>query len=96
MVVDVLYRADDGQRHGWRIMVRHNARPYVVTVWGNPEYFGLNNERAITEALCRNPPTCARIIVIVWTRFMKERRIYVGQCKHTAKHRHATMKKAAV
>jgi hypothetical protein len=96
MIVDVLYRADDGKRHGWRVMVRSNARPYVVTVWGNPEFYGLTNERAITEGLCRNTPTCARIIVIVWSRFMKERTILVGKCQHAQKHRHAIMKIAAV
>ena len=95
MIVDVLYRAEDGKRHGWRVMVRTNAKPYVITVWGNPEYFGLTNERAITEALCRNPPMCARIIVIIWSRFMKERKILVGQCLHATKHRRATLTKAA-
>lgn len=77
-------------------MVRMNARPYVITVWGNPEFYGLTNDRAITEALCRNKPTCARIIVIIWSRFMKERRILVGKCSHTQKHRRAIMTKAAV
>ena len=96
IIVDVLYRADDGKRHGWRVMVRSSARPFIVTYWGNPEFFGLTNERAITEALCRNPPTCARIIVIVWSRFMKERKIYVGQCNHNAKHRRVILKTAAV
>lgn len=95
MIVDVLYRADDGKRHGWRIMVRYNARPYIITVWGTPEYFGLNNERAITEALCRNRPTCARVIVIAWSRFMKERRILVGKCQHAQKHRRAILTVAA-
>lgn len=95
MIVDVLYRADDGKRHGWRVMVRNEARPYVITVWGTPELFGLTNERAITEALCRNKPTCARVIVIIWSRFMKERRILVGECKHTQKHRHVIVTKAA-
>ncbi len=96
MIVDVLYRADDGKRHGWRVMARSNARPYVIAVWGNPEYYGLTNERAMTEALCRNAPTCARIIVIIWSRFMKERTILVGQCQHAAKHRRAILKTAAV
>jgi len=95
MIVDVLYRAEDGKRHGWRVLVRTNARPYVVTVWGTPEFYGLTNERAMTEALCRNPPTCARIIVIIWSRFMKERKILVGQCQHAAKHRRAIVTKAA-
>lgn len=95
MIVDVLYRADDGKRHGWRIMVRQDARPYIITVWGTPELFGLTNERALTEALCRNRPTCARIIVIIWSRFMKERQILVGKCQHTLKHRHAIVTKAA-
>jgi hypothetical protein len=96
VIVDVLYRADDGKRHGWRVMARTNAKPYVVTVWGTPEYFGLTNERAMTEALCRNPPTCARIIVIIWSRFMKDRKILVGQCQHAAKHRRAILTSAAV
>ena len=96
MIVDVLYRADDGKRHGWRIMVRNNARPYIVTVWGQPEYFGLTNDKAITEALCRNTPLCARVIVIVWSRFMKDRTIYVGRCNHNQKHRRVILKAAAV
>lgn len=95
IIVDVLYRADDGKRHGWRVMVRNNARPYVVTVWGTPEYFGLTNDRAITEALCRNTPTCARVIVIVWSKFMRERTILVGKCRHTQKHRRAILISAA-
>jgi len=96
MIVDVLYRADDGKRHGWRVFVRSNAKPYVVTVWGTPEFFGLTNERAITEALCRNTPTCARIIVIIWSKFMKERRILVGKCYHSkSTHRRAIVTKAA-
>jgi len=95
MIVDVLYRADDGKRHGWRVVVRAQARPYVVTVWGNPELFGLTNERAITEALCRNTPTCARIIVIIWSRFMKDKKILVGKCQHTQKHRRVILNKAA-
>ena len=95
MIVDVLYRADDGKRHGWRIMVQNNRKPYVVTVWGTPEYFGLSNERAITEALCRNTPNCARVIVIIWSRFMKDRKILVGKCLHAQKHRRATIPLAA-
>ncbi len=95
MIVDVLYRADDGKRHGWRVLLQNERRPYVVTVWGTPEYFGLTNERAITEALCRNTPTCARIIVIVWSRFMKERKILVGKCLHAAKHKRGIVTKAA-
>src|SRR5215470_10130098 len=82
MIVDVLYRAGDEKRHGWRVKVGTDSRPYVVTVWGTPELFGLTNERAITEALCRNPPTCARIIVIAWVRFGHSKRIYVGECRH--------------
>jgi hypothetical protein len=91
MIIDVLYRAGDGVRHGWRIMVRKAARPYAVTVWGTPEKFGLTFDRAITEALCRTTPTCARVIVIVWSRLMRDRYIIVGKCLHTTKHRHVIL-----
>jgi hypothetical protein len=95
MIVDVLYRAGDGKRHGWRINVRNDARPYVITVWGQPEFFGLNIEKAITEALCRNKPVCSRVIVIVWSNRMKKRQILVGQCRHQGQHRRATIEAAA-
>lgn len=95
MIVDVLYRAGDGQRHGWRVFVRMNARPYIITAWGNPELYGLNNERAMTEALCRNRPNCGRIIVIVWSRRMKEKKLIVGKCRHAGKCRRATIQQAS-
>lgn len=95
MIVDVMYRAGDGKRHGWRVFVRYNARPYVVTVWGQPEMFGLNVDRAITEALCRNQPNCARVLVIVWGRHMKNRKIFVGKCRHAGACRRATLTKAS-
>ena len=91
MIVDVLYRAGDGVRHGWRIMVRTNARPYIITVWGTPEKYGLSNDKAITEALCRNTPTCGRVIVLVWSRMMKSKTILVGKCRHAKKCKSATM-----
>jgi hypothetical protein len=91
MIIDVLYRAGDGERHGWRIRVRKSARPYAVTVWGSPEKFGLTYDRAVTEALCRTMPTCARVIVIIWSRFMRDRSILVGRCLHNSKHRHAIL-----
>lgn len=90
MIVDVLYRAGDGKRHGWRVKVRNNARPYVITVWGTPEMFGLNVDKAITEALCRNTPTCARVIVICWLRLMRNKKILVGKCRHQGKCKRAT------
>jgi hypothetical protein len=85
MIVDVLYRAGDGKRHGWRVRVGTDIRPRVVTVWGTPEQFGLSNEKAMTEALCRNTPTCARMIVIAWVRFGHSKHIYVGECRHVGK-----------
>jgi len=33
--------------------------------------------------------------VIIWSKFMKERRILVGECRHTQKHRRAIVTKAA-
>jgi hypothetical protein len=96
MFVDVLYRAGDGKRHGWRVNVRTDARPYAVTVWGQPEFYGLNVEKAMTEALCRTTPTCNRIIVLIWHKPWSKKQILVGKCKHPGRCKTAILTQAAV
>lgn len=88
MIIDVLYRAGDKKRHGWRVKVRTDAPCYIVDAWGSPEQCGLTMDRAITEAnfyyrsMGNATAPCSRIIVIGWARDMVHRKINVGTCQH--------------